>query len=536
MLRVDHQAERGASAVVVAASLFLLFGVLSIAVDISAGFGEKRLDQTASDAAALGGSLHLVIADPNSSPVAAAVQKAYDLVDTNLGRSIPYDDPDPSVPDWADCTDSGRLFYSSKNPVFNVSNGSDCISFSEDFNTFRVRLPVQEMNTAFAGVIGAFTLDVSAAAEAERNSDFGGGGNFPSGALGGASLGEPLCLKTGTGSASHESCGDPSTGDFGNFRPYFYGSVDGENSAICVSGEQTAPMSRSMADGIDHDFSYWSAGNDRINGKWCHDSGIPGPFRPNMVDPTGGYSNNDITDGLIAGGAWPTGTSFTGRLTRGPFVSLTSYVYTIASTKRYVDNKPLWEYVDETTVSSISSCTGISTLGHVDSSAVTPPATVGSVYQDRFQATLQCLTDAKNAAGGPIRVLVADSDGDGTSDILQTPRFATVPIFVEPNPLGANSCCYHIADVAPVFIESVYAVKNHVSFSCAGLEELPSGNVCVHRAGIDGHMDVNPPGQKKVDSAGSVVLDCDLLPVGTCSSLPDPTAPLTNLYDLTLTK
>ena len=49
-------------------------------------------------------------------------------------------------------------------------------------------------------------------------------------------------------------------------------------------------------------------------------------------------------------------------------------------------------------------------------------------------------------------------------------------------------------------------------------------------------MDVNPPGQKNIDSAGAIVLSCGLLPTGTCPTIQDGTNPLNFLYDLQLTR
>ena len=218
--------ENGATAVLVAIVMIVLMGFAAIAVDIGFGFNERRIDQTGVDASALGASLEMVITN-QANPVQAAVDHIYQMVDDNLDRSVP-------LADWLACTDSGALFYTADNPMFNTTNASPCISFSSNFNTVRVRVPVQEVPTTFARLLGADSIAVSAFAEAERNIDWGGGGDFPSGVFSGTQAGAVLCIKTGP--SGHQSCGDPTTGNFGFFRPYFYSAVDGDNSAICNTG------------------------------------------------------------------------------------------------------------------------------------------------------------------------------------------------------------------------------------------------------------------------------------------------------------
>ncbi len=304
--------DRGAVAIIVALCLVLLCGMAALAVDMGFGFRERRFDQAGSDAAALGASLEMVITN-QTNPVQAAVNNVYQLVNQNLARTVPQ-------ADWTACTDAGALFWKTKfhAATLGTTNGSDCISLSQDFNTLRVRVPLQGVDTTFGAVMGFDEFDVTAVAEAQRNTGWGGGGDFPSGVLSGTGAGTTICIKTGT-SGGADSCGEPTSGDFGNFRPFFYSAVDGSLASLCVSGEAAVPMARAMADGIDHEFSAYNpvSPNPRVNGKWCQTSTVPGPPFPNIVDSAAGYSNNDITQGLVTGGNWPS-TTFTGRLTRGP--------------------------------------------------------------------------------------------------------------------------------------------------------------------------------------------------------------------------
>ncbi len=497
--------DRGATALLVALCLLLLFGMLSLAIDIGFGFRERRTDQTGADSSALGGALEMVIT-PGANPVQAAINRIYALVDTNLGRAVP-------LADWDGCTDPDALFWMTKSDaaILGTTNGSDCISLSEDFNTLRVRVPVQETPTLFASVMGFDTIPVSAAAEAERNTDWGGGGDFPSGVLSGTDAGTTICVKSGP--SGHESCGPPSTGDFANFKPYFYSAVDGYLSTMCVSAEQNQPMARAMADGIDHEFSGYNlvSPNPRINGQWCLTSGVPGPPFPNMVDSAAGYQNADITNGLVMGGNWPT--PFTGRLTRGPYVNGTATVYGVA-----VDNRPLWDYIDDS----------IAMMGAPDCVAVRArPASVLLTDYPTVRAELEaCIQEA--VSGPPMRIF--------TSDILNTHRLVHAPLYHEISLLPNNSCCYHIKGLMPVFIDGVWTRSTHASFTCDGEFDDTTAGMCIHRPGLAGSLNVNPPGQKNIDSASGIVLSCALLPEGTCPTIQDGTGPLNFLYDLQLTR
>jgi hypothetical protein len=390
---------------------------------------------------------------------------------------------------------------------------------SADFNTVRVRVPIQSSPTTFGRVIGFNSVDVSAAAEAERNTNWGGGGDFPSGVLSGTNAGSTICIKTGTGSASHESCGSPSTGDFGNFKPYFYSQVDGSLASLCVSGEQNWSMSRAMADGIDHQFSGYNlvTPNPRINGQWCQTSGVPGPPFPNMVDSAAGYANADITNGLIAGGTWPT--NYTGRLTRGPYVYGTASVYGFQ-----IDNRPLWDYIDDTmAMPGAPSC----------ETARAYPVSVSLVD---YTAARLALTNCLLEAAGAVPALRIFGNDPLVSDLLDTHRIAHAPLYHESSLLSSNACCYHIKGLVPIFIEGVWARSTHGSFTCTGEFDDSVAGMCTHRPGLEGSMNVNPPGQKNIDSASALVLSCSIMPSGTCPAIQDGTNPLNFLFDLQLTR
>ncbi len=498
--------DRGAVAVIVALCLVLFCGMAALAVDLGFGYRERRFDQSGADSAALGGSLEMVITD-QSNPVQAGLAQIYALVNQNLARTVPQ-------AAWTACTDAGALTWRTKthSAVLGTTNGSDCVSLSADFNTLRVLVPVQQTPTIFGRVMGFNSIGVNAFAEAERNTNWGGGGDFPSGVLSGTQAGATICIKTGTGSSSHESCGSPSTGDFGNFKPYFYSQIDGSLASLCVSGEQSYSMSRAMADGIDHQFSGYNmlAPNPRINGRWCQTSGVPGPPFPNMVDSAAGYQNADITNGLIAGGNWIS--NYSGRLTRGPYVDGSARVYGFS-----IDNRPLWDYIDDTmAMTGAPAC---------DTARTTSASIALAAYPAARTALVTCIAEA-DAAG--LRIF--------GSDLFTTHRLAHSPLYHETSLLSSNACCYHIKGLVPIFIEGVWARSAHATFQCNGEFDDSVSGMCTHRPGLAGSMDVNPPGQKNIDSASAIVLSCAVIPADTCPTIQDGTTPLHFLYDLQLTR
>lgn len=518
------RAERGATAIVIAMTMLVILGMLAIAVDIGFGFSERRIDQTGADAAALAGSLELVISDA-ANGLEASIDRVYAIVDSNLGRSVPYSD-------WQGCSDPDALFYTTLTDL-GAANGSDCISLSEDFNTYRVRLPDQAVDTSFGAVIGADSVMVSAAAEAKRNAEFGGGGNVPFFVLDGTSVGAELCIKTNTGTQPEETCGSPSSGNFGDFEPYWYGSIGGDLSTICNKGQTPRPLARAVAMGIDHEFSRFApfpGGTERLNGGWC--PGVPGPLLPNTILPGSGYSSSDITWGLILGESWPGAQVFPGRLTRNDtvFAQDTGTAFMFG---KDIDNRPLWDYIDQSAVNpaTMPSCTFFANpmnTGHVSSP---PPG--DPMYGTRRTNLLQCLQEA-DAAGA--RILVVDRDGSGTPDILETPRTGAAPQIWEDFPPPNNAFHMHIQGLSPIFIDSLYADIASPHFNCVNLDTSIPG-VCVHRAGLDGSMSVAPPGQRRLQSVGAIVMSCAIMPVGSCPSLQDPSGSgLTFLYDLELTR
>jgi hypothetical protein len=481
--------ERGATAILIAISLLLLIGMAAVAIDIGAGKNERRLDQNTADASVMAAGVELMI----SGSVQEAVNAVKQYANTNLGRTV-------DQAEWTACADSEALPILST-VIPGVIGGSPCISFGNNsqgiaFAKVRVRVPNQSVPTTFGRVLGALSIETSAAAEADMDAVLNSGA-FPSAIFANAQQGESFCIKTGTGSSNAASCGSPSSGDFGNFVPYFYTELaPGNPSTYCTSGNQPFPLSRVVADGLDHFLGTTPVipGNRR-NGADC--PSFAGPAFPNRLDSGSGYSNSDITDGLIVGGNYDG--PYTGRLTRKVWPSGTYGVANIFSFQ--VDNRPLWTYIDPSAAATGPAACSLAATG--------PTQNDGTNEADYILAQTrltQCLS-----SNPPDGLFGADTDGVAGADIYLSPRLTIVPKYHQVLPIGNNSCCYDVKDFTPVFIEGVWT-NNGPQWTCDGSMINVPGDYCQHEPGRTGTISITAAGQRKIDSASATVVSCEVLP------------------------
>jgi Flp pilus assembly protein TadG len=150
--------ERGAVALLSAALAVVLFLVAALVVDLGFARDLRRQSQNAADASALAGANVLYLTTPTCStgpcsPAALSEIKAY--AQRNLGVT---------AADWAACRDSGALTYRPEQGT----TGNTCISFDQQARPtkVRVRVPDQEMRTAFGMFAGTSRISVSAMAAA----------------------------------------------------------------------------------------------------------------------------------------------------------------------------------------------------------------------------------------------------------------------------------------------------------------------------------------------------------------------------------
>ncbi|MDH4118665.1 MAG: Tad domain-containing protein [Acidimicrobiia bacterium] len=467
--------QRGASAVLIAGAMLAIMGIASIAIDYSAAVNERRQDVGSADTAALAGAVELATTGA-LNPFQATVDEIKAVANANVAHNI-------TNAEWASCADPEALAVVSTAGSLGVTNGSPCISFSADFTKVRVRIPDQDTETTFGRALGRDTITTFAAAEASLGPSFGSSGGFPAGAFSGTAAGSQFCIKSATPGSS--DCDTSSTGNFADFQPYFYTNLSpGGIDTTCVSGLAPAPLARAMADGIDHRLGRTDVirpVGTRVNGASC--PGTPGPHLPYQVNSGSGYSNNDITEGLITGGSYDG--AYNGRLDRGPYQDAAAIIF-----GRTIDNRPLWAFIRSGS-GLAASCVSARSL------PVNPTYTTAAQWDTAKNLMASCLHDETGELF--------------TSTIANSARMTTVPVFHQTGPLGSNACCYDIKGGLPVFIESLW-VPSTAPITCSGQIVIDAGSgTCRHDAGMQGTIG-GPPGTSRIHAASAFVLRPSHLP------------------------
>ena len=511
--------ERGASAILITASLLLLFGLAAIAIDIGATKDERGFDQHASDASSLGGALELGLTG-NYQP---AVTDALRLVDANLGQSI-------SSAEWEACSDPTPLNASTTALALGLSPATQCVSFF-GFELVRVKLPDQVVDAAFAPILGVDQLTTSAVAVARVNS-FPGIGNPPPFVVpSGTGSGQLLCLRTSssgpampplwTGFGPNTPAGegpdadpcddsiyDPDDSFFGTLNPLTYFDPD-TGDVVCRQNL----IDLAIANGIDHGLTTFDppfvvgvtnpTGGQVVEGD-CNpipvggvntmilDTGLTSPIlRCGLLSTNGG------TCGTSVPGPPSTSASATPRLKQGDFAN--SGVEFVGEE---MDDMALWEFLDDPT--------GLNWPNACDN-LYANRSTPSWDYFDKKDALLDCLGAWSSAVHDPLF----------SDDILRTPRFAWIPFLAESNlttqptacPSSAAPQCVHFNDFVPVYLQTLYSVftggQNRGACDPGGNQPRWGR----HDAGQGADCGV---GNDNVDRLAAIVLDCEMLPEDIC--------------------
>lgn len=335
--------QKGATAVIVAGSLLMIFGFVSVAVDLGSGFNERRQNQTAADLGAMAGAVNFV------SGEADLADAVLTYVESNLTTTYATADWQQL---WQNCTDPDRTgFGLGLEPVDAPWGGGtlDCISVS-DSGYVRVRVPDQLLDTSFAPVIGVNQLATNAGAISQVLPS--GGGILPFAVLGGVTDSH-YCLRTDTGSQgggngngngngnggggnsqAPDPCDGPQTGNFGTIDSPLTGNPAEEfqTTRVCSSTAQFRVLATNIALGLDHPVTLNS---DYPNSSITDDCGNIGINSLYTDQGMGQGTGQGLVNGNSNDFESPVATP---RLQQGPYANRS-----VAGNN--LDNKPLWDFL-----------------------------------------------------------------------------------------------------------------------------------------------------------------------------------------------
>ena len=462
--RAGPNGESGAVAILVAISMVVLLGIAAIAIDLGAGFNERRQDQTSADLAAVAGALSF-------GSKSAMVSQVLTVARANLDTS--YTDAEWQAA-WQSCTDPGRTaaFLPMPEPSGWGSGTLDCISLSP--SSLRVRVPEQETDTTFGQLLGVDTLSTDAYAVVTVFPPEGEGA-LPFALVAGAGPGE-ICLDTGPSGTTDPPCDGPAAGSFGNIAPPLFGNRDIGTEPEC--DQQTSAnnhVAESIAMGVDHiiwdypqgswDLTGWSTSdntakntvlNSTVNMDLCNEvtsGGVTvaapadGVFVDGVVIDTGNSVKADATEGLISSATFSDGGK--GRLWRtdNPIDVMSG------DTALSLDNQPLWDYL---LGNGVEMDDGVLIVGG-------PVAYDGSYAPvscdpDEFPETLDLLTLDDN--NSQMRECLADYAGAFSGQIfsdliLESPRFGVAPQLWHDN-LGSGVSYRPVERFRQVYLAGVW--------------------------------------------------------------------------------
>jgi Flp pilus assembly protein TadG len=463
-----RERERGAAAILVAVSLILLMGIAAVAIDLSAGFNERRQDQSASDVAAMVavqfarpslGSSSIQVAANNGAAEAMAVANAT-LVD-------------PLAADWAACADPNRPAEFTV-----IASSTQCISFTENLQKARVVIPEIEVATTFGRVLGVNSIGTSA--EAEAIAGLAEPGTIlPFGVGASDSSASQICLKT----SAHviPPCDGPTTGDFGYLDISLYGNSQLNTPTICGNAMPNQKILANISIGVDHPLSIWSAGDPiRYDPNYCSNSGSIFNAQPNqLANKTGNAFVSNLDPGLRDGTY-----GHSGRLARG-----TNRVTVVNGTPQ-LDNTPLWSFI-------VSGAVGIPSCQSVNSGT----------------SMASCLDDWKlaKAANSNLAPLFTEAIGDAV-------RFAHVPeFFVDVS--NGSSQNYLIKDFRAVYLHATHWKCN--ANTCGIIFEpgvSSSGPTC--SSGQSTSCGFQTGGNEKIEALTAFLLVDSMLPQSVQDAFP----------------
>ncbi len=401
-IRALSNDESGAILVISALSIVVLMVFAALTVDLGAAWAERRQLQSAADA----GAMAAVLPPLNVGDEIADI--AMDFVDTNVGINVDrfgcagWTPSDEGVPGTFKLVNPGItncVWISTATP-----NGLGTL--------IAVKVPTQQVPTAFARVIGINSIPVDAfavsqiATTSETNV-------LPFVLL--SNPGPNECLGSPPGGISRNPCTGGASGNFGYLSSPSYEFTSPPDS-YCTNGDSI--LDRNIAIGGDHPVQEdvkWPADNTGADDDFpdeCAGSGgnsAPPTDIPDSVWTRTGVPVNELHDGLVSDEQFgPLNTPSRLQQLSGPgsdpdSVADTRTIKNFNVPDFILDNVGLWEYV--------ASGTGACDPGNAENAAWNVG---GPAATNRMEACLQGVED----------------DGDTVTfddSLWDSPRFAVIP-------------------------------------------------------------------------------------------------------------
>lgn len=405
--------ETGAVMVLSALVMVVLFAFAALAVDLGAGWAQKRTNQSAVDAAVMAGALEYLT---DTSPSSAVV---VDVVRDYVSRNV---DLTPTSGDWLTCLDPAGVADGFTGLVDSGGFTMNCISIKQgatggDETLLRVRLPDRLVKTSFASVIGWDTINVSAVAVAEILLD-SQAPTLPVALP--SNFGSEECLGTPPSGHTRDRviCQGPDSGNFGLLdSPFFedHPSGNGCGNNPVASFSTRSPFA--LAVGIDHAIQPWPdaltpitpgdlSPEPSIGGDSCDADTTP-PAIPYILNTQTGNVLTELNAGLIGPG--PFGDDGEpGRLRQsGGAAPYLWFQHDNSGNDFSLDNTGLWEYLDTPKGTPDGRC------------LATHYGTAPAIGRQATEDIVSCL-DAHRGDD--------DDHPEFNEALIASPRFALVPV------------------------------------------------------------------------------------------------------------
>jgi hypothetical protein len=413
--------ERGTTALLVASAMVVLMGMAAIAIDLGAGFNERRQDQIAADVGVMAGTIESL------SGIADMRDNALQITRANLPTQ--YSDAEWQTL-WQSCSDPNRndggfLFQSVAQPAAWGGGTLDCISI-DPRGFLRVRVPDQYVPGTFSRVIGVNELRTNAAAIGQFGPT-GQGGVLPFGILSGAG-GGTYCLAVQANGTAQPPCDGGQNGNFGTIESPLFGNPSIGTSTDCNAAGTSGPMTTNLAIGLDHFVTVdpdGSSANHILDS--CFNVGVDTLFARQGNSSQGGALRDGLVSGPVDGGFQP-------RLQQGTNVKRSIHGVQL-------DDVPLQTYLlpNNTTVAEDPE---VVLVYGVNAPASCMPGSIAD-----WEDMQVCLVDYE-AGSGFVQMF--------SESLAESPRFAYVPQFWESSWPTGNSEPRHIRRFRSVFIDGVW--------------------------------------------------------------------------------